>query len=237
MNRQEKQALSGFRQVRDFLDQHAVEVRVANIKAHRDALHTIVEQLTSFGVQQEASYAEAAVTAQARRDLRVRLQREFFSPVRHLTRRLSSSNPDLHDVLRVRPSYRIEGKLASARAIAAAARADAESFASSGLAPDFGAQLEQLIADIQKTTDARERSRAVYAGAVAGAREVTSRGRFVVGLLDRLLKPVLAPLPVLRAEWRAARRAAAAPSGGGEREAPPSAAVAPIGDAGQARAA
>ena len=206
MNANNKRAFDGFRPLVDFLDRHPVESSSANVKANRDALAAVSTRMTTLAELRESTRSGRQSQTASYREMRRRLEVEFLTPVRRLTRSIAGSDDTLAAILRVRRQLDHVAQVAASRAVAAAAREHAAAFATAGLRADYAEQLTGLLDAVTTLHEARIRRLAESSGTVEALRVEARRGRFVVGLLDGVLSLVLERDPALLAEWKTLRR-------------------------------
>ncbi|MBL8962248.1 MAG: hypothetical protein JNJ98_20465 [Gemmatimonadetes bacterium] len=206
MNANNKRAFDGFRPLVDFLDRHQVESSSANMKANRDALAAVSTRMTALAELREGARGGRQSRTAAYQEMRRRLEVEFLTPVRRLTRSIAGSDDTLATILRVRGRQDHVAQLAAARAVAAAASEHAAAFAQAGLRADYAEQLTALLDALTALHEARIRSQAESSGTVEALRVEARRGRFIVGLLDGVLNLVLERDPAVLAEWKSLRR-------------------------------
>jgi hypothetical protein len=206
MNANNKRAFDGFRPLVDFLDRHPVESSSANMKANRDALAAVSTRMTSLAELRESTRGGRQSQTAAYQEMRRRLEVEFLTPVRRLTRSIAGKDDTLAAILRVRRQQDHVAQVAASRAVAAAAGEHAAAFATAGLRADYAEQLTALLDALSTLHEARIRRLAETSGTVEALRVEARRGRFVVALLDGVLNLLLERDPALLAEWKTLRR-------------------------------
>ena len=206
MDANNKRAFDGFRPLVDFLDRHTVESAAANVKANRDALAAVSTRMTTLAELRERARGGRLSQTASYQEMRRRLEVEFLTPVRRLTRSIAGNDDTLAAILRVRRQQDHVAQVAAARAVAVAAREHADAFTRAGLRADYAEQLTGLLDALTTLHEARIRRLAESSGTVEALRVEARRGRFIVGLLDGVLNLVLERDPALLAEWKTLRR-------------------------------
>lgn len=206
MEANDKRALNAFRPLVDFLDRHPIESAAADVKANRDALDGVCTRMTTLAATREGARGERQSQTAMYQEMRRRLEQEFLTPVRRLTRAIAGNNDELSAILRVRRQQDHVAQVSASRAVAAAAREHATAFTKAGLQADYAARLTALLDEITAIHDTRIRRVAELSGTVEALRLEARRGRFIVNLLDGVLSLVLERDPALLAEWKSLRR-------------------------------
>lgn len=221
----DKRAYAGFRYVAEFLKGTAADPAAAELTVHRDELDGVIARMTTLAERREAGRGETLALTKEQAVRRRRIELEYLTPVRRLTRRIAGTDEGLRGVLQVRAGQDLVALVATGRALATAAKAQAEAFTKAGLKPDFATRLTAELDALQGLLDQKAKRAAEVSGAVAGLRQEAKRGRAVVALVDGVLSPVLERHPEMLREWKSLRRRVTVPvSAGVEPEgSPPSA--------------
>jgi hypothetical protein len=210
MQHEDMRSLQGFRQVLEFMARAAVTREEVDMERHRAGLAAVVREMEALAARRAGHVGEGQTLTARRRAGRRRIEWDYLAPLRRMTREIIGADATLAEVLRVPPrTQRVEQLLAVARGVVAAVTSKPEFFSQQGFGPAYVAGFTATIAGLQGAVDAGGVVLAQRSGATADLRRLAQRGRYLVSVLDAMVRPALASGSGLEREWRVARRRAA----------------------------
>jgi hypothetical protein len=210
MKREDMRSLQGFRQVLEFMGRAEVSRKEVDLERHRVALATVVQEMMALATNRAGQAGEGQALTSQRRAWRRKLEWDYLAPLRRMTREIVGDDATLAEVLRLPANLRhVDQLLAVARSVVAVIVEKPEVFAQRGFGAAYVEGFTAAIAALQGGVDAGGVIRAQQTGATAELRRLARRGRYLVGVLDAMVRPALVSTSGLAMEWRVVRRSAA----------------------------
>src|SRR5688500_7255663 len=203
----QNQALQAFQRVRAWLEQnpsaHAKEPPAGICRE----LNEVVSRAERAAVHQGSGHRlERAATRELRAAVRT-LRDRHLKPIAQMARAARDSNPGLDIACRT-PRRRMPVTLlaAEARAVRVGIEPLAEWFVNHGREPEFLAELEAAVVEMERVQMRRSRAELLHVGATSALAHHLRRARQLVEFLDCHVQSVFAGDAVKLAEWGVAKR-------------------------------
>ncbi len=206
MHARQSSILESLRAIQLFLDGHPEELAPINASGTRKSLDTLVPQLTTQALDQDAGRVGGRGEASLHQSLRKELHDLHMKPIATIARARLRNVPEM-SAFQLPPLATPSTVLvAKAGGMADAAAKHAAVFIERGLSQDFIAQLTAAATALSQASDSRAQSRTRSVGATSALAAFVAQARTVVRELDALVTLKVGRDERLIGEWRAAKR-------------------------------
>ena len=189
-----------------FLDDNKDALTPVNDAGARKSLDTLVQQLTTQAVDQDAGRVSSRGETSLQASLRKALREFHMKPIAAIARARLRDVPEMRSFTLPRPTTSSLRLVAMAGGMADAATKHSAVFIDRGLPQDFIAQLTTAADALNQSLDTRAKSRGRSAGATTALSALATQATEVIRELDALVAPKLVRDDRLRGEWRTAKR-------------------------------
>jgi hypothetical protein len=198
--------LATLRAIQGFLDDNKDVVAPVNDSGTRKSLDTLVQQLTTQAVDQDAGRVRSRGETSLQASLRKTLREVHMKQIATIARARLRDVPEMSSFVLPRPSTSSLRLVAMAGGMADAATKHAAVFIERGLAQDFIAQLTTAADALNQSLDVRAKNRGRAGGATTALSALATEAGGVIRELDVLVAPKLVRDDRLLGEWRTAKR-------------------------------
>ena len=198
--------LAALKRVQLFLDEYAaVLAATVDLTAARKRLDAVVSSFTEHAYDQDAGDRGAKGETAKQRQLRVKLRGERMAPVALIARKNLRTTPEFAALQM--PKLKVSGQafIASAKAMADAATIHKDIFIEHGLPSAFLDDFRTAIMTLDSSMGDREQNYNRRLSATKGLDDAEKRGRLVLSVLDKLVKPALGENDAVLRGWEGAR--------------------------------
>lgn len=206
MKRREDAVQAALLRAQRFLTENAAQLAsVVDLSAARRRLDDVIASFTTHAVEQDGNMRSAKGETGKQRQLRLKLRKEQMAPIAEIARRNLRTTPEFKALQMPPRSYKGGAFIASATAMANAARTQMDALMERGLPGDFLDQFEASLTKLQQSVSDRSQNRALRRGATKGLAFQTQEGRSVLKVLDAIVGRALSGSDALLASWASAR--------------------------------
>ncbi|MGQ0649531.1 MAG: hypothetical protein ACT4P7_18405 [Gemmatimonadaceae bacterium] len=202
----EKQALTVFRHVRDFLTESAPPVGFGSVAKLVEQLKAVIDKLEAYAREQDARSRQALAGTRTSQALSATIRREYLRPIASAAKVLFPADEPLLAALSMPQVRDYEGMMAAVEGMAQSASAHRQRFVEVGFPEDFVERMQKAAGDLRDAINARAVEFGRRAASTAGLRREYARGRDLVRVLNAMVDPRLAATPDRLAEWRTISR-------------------------------
>lgn len=184
----------------------------------RQRLDTVITNLSTHGVEQDANRRSAKGETEKQRQIRLTLRTEQMRPIAEIARRDLRTVPEFKALQLPPRSAKGAAFVASATAMANAASSYEDALLKRGLPADFLEQFQALLTQFEQSVSTRDSNRSRRIGATKALTFEEQEGRSVLKVLDALVRRALGDNTALLGTWEGAStvhyrgRKAAAPA-------------------------
>jgi hypothetical protein len=212
MNARQQKVLARFGQVLTFLDGNTSIVPATAVGGQRRALESAIAQIAGFAQDQVVKGTES-LTAQtlssARTALRDTYMRQVSTVAQHHLMGKNAGDPSVPNAAQIfaLPATHTNALtlIAAAKAMVTAATPYASIFTDVGVSLDA---VNTAIQALQAAVNASASATRVSKGATQGIRDQIGAGKRAVGLMEVVIRPLLASNKAVLAQWESVMRAA-----------------------------
>jgi hypothetical protein len=203
----QKQVLQAFQRVRAWLEQNPSAHAKPPLAGMCRELDEVVSRAERAAVHQGSGHRlKHAATRELRAAVRT-LRDRHLKPIAAMARAARDSNPGLDIACRTpRRKMPVTLLAADARAVRVAIEPLAEWFVNHGRQPEFLAELESAVVEMERVQMRRSRAESLHVGATSALVHHLKRARQLVEFLDCHVQSAFAGDAVKLAEWGVARR-------------------------------
>lgn len=194
------------RRVQGFLDSEGPALGATVPETLRTQLDAAIARIAAFQLEEETLVGTPQGETANQEAMRKALYADFLQPIAGVARFALRNTPDLTTLVVSPNDLRNDEFLTKVNAVADCAATHEQLFLQHGLSADFIAQLRAAVTQIAASRDSRALRIGRLAAARAGIEEWTSELRKVLGVLNRVLTPILRKNPPLLANWVASKR-------------------------------
>lgn len=198
--------LNTLQRVQRFMDANADALGTLNSSQYRTVVDDVVNTLGGHAVNQAASKRIGTAETAKQRVLRNALKLNHLRPIAAVAAAQLRQVPEFGALKMPQTNATSRRLIATAGAMAAAAKSYAKTFTDAGLPADFLAQLNTAAATLDTSIANRGQTTTNQTSATAGLNAEAVRGRQAVKVLDSLIEPQLAGNTVLLVQWKTAKR-------------------------------
>jgi hypothetical protein len=185
------EGLVSFRGVRDMLVDTEIKPELGTLAKPVETLDDLIKRLTAASVSQDRSArAQRALTSAVQAQAR-RLRRVYLQPVAEMGKNLAKNDPTLFRAVAMPTGRGHERLIVAANAMADEAEDRRDAFVAAGFGEHFPSLVRQAALEIRQTLDARRVHRGQRATATLSMLEDLAKGRALVRLLDKMVRPWL----------------------------------------------
>jgi len=212
MNSQQERVLQSFRRVQGWFaanTQHTAADGPAStpaLAAQLDALNGIVKRSTDHAAQQETQLAQSLLISKDEREQRREVLSHHMASIAKVARALRGTVPGIAVLSMPKGSIQSAALITAATVMARKAEIYQAVLVENGLPTDFVRQLEDAVAALKGSLDARGLARGARASATRGVESELALGRRVVDIMDVTLTRGLRLQPAKLAEWQHVKR-------------------------------
>jgi hypothetical protein len=186
-------------------DNTTLLMSVVDLTVALKRLDDVIAKLMTHAFDQDATKRSAKGETEKQRQLRVKLRTQQMRPIAEIARRDLRKVPEFKALQLPPRSAKGGAFLASAEAMADAAKIQKEALLARGLPGDFLDQFQSLLGKFTASVSDREMSRNRRQGATEGLVVEEKEGRSVLKVLDALVRRALEGNDALLATWDGAR--------------------------------
>jgi hypothetical protein len=206
MHGSQSSILATLRAMQGFLDDNKDTVAPVDDSGARKSLDTLIQELTTQAVDQDAGRVTSRGETSLQASLRNALREFHMKPIATIARARLRDVPEMRSFMLPRkttPSLRL---VAMAGGMADAAAKHSAVFIDRGLPQDFIAQLTTAADALNQSLDTRAKSYGRSTGATTALSALAKQATSVIKELDVLVSPKLVRNDRLLGEWRTAKR-------------------------------
>ena len=180
--------------------------RTPALATQLEALNGVVSRASDHAAKQNTQASQSLLIAKDERDLRREVLAHHMATIAKVARALRGTIPGIGVLSMPKGNIQTAPLITFATAMARKAEIYADVLVEHGLPEDFIRQLEDSVARLKGSLDARGEARAARIGATRGLESELALGKRVVEVMDASLTRALRSSPSRFAEWKHVKR-------------------------------
>jgi hypothetical protein len=212
MDSHQERTLQAFRRVQGWFaankefTANGGSTRTPALATQLEALNGVVSRASDHAAQQNTQASQSQLIAKDERELRREVLAQHMATIAKVARALRGTIPGIGVLSMPKGNIQTAPLITFATAMARKAEIYESVLVEHGLPEDFIKQLEDAVAKLKDSIDARGKARAARSGATKGLESELALGKRVLEVIDASLTRALRSMPGRFAEWKHVKR-------------------------------
>lgn len=190
----------------EFIAPGAGSTKTPALAAQLDALHGVVVRASDHAAEQNTQNSQSLLIAKDEREVRREVLSQHMAPIVKVARALRGTVVGIGVLKMPKGTIQTAQLITFATAMARKAEIYASVLVEHGLPEDFIKQLEDAVAKLKNSIDARGEARAARTGATKGLAAELTLGKRILEVIDASMSRTLRSSPGRLAEWKHVKR-------------------------------
>ena len=190
----------------EFIAPGAGSTKTPALAAQVDALHGVVVRASDYAAEQNTQSSQSQLIAKDEKDIRREVLAEHMASIAKVAGALRGTIVGIGVLKMPKGTIQTAQLITFATAMARQAEIYASVLVEHELPEDFIKQLEDAVAKLKDSVDARGEARAARAGATKGLASELALGKSVLEVIDASMTRALRRSPARLAEWKHVKR-------------------------------